>query len=82
MPKKALELETRNILQSLEEFATFISFDSDLSDLQILSIESVNQNAKQAFIHEKAEVIALPIDRSEAEASKNNSQHYKSLSFK
>jgi len=35
MPNKSLELETRNIMQGLEEFATFMSFNGDLSGMRI-----------------------------------------------
>ncbi len=81
MSKKALELETRNILQGLEEFATFISFDSDLSGIRILSVESVEHLNKHTAPPKKAEVIAMPINRSQAK-DPNSQQLYKSLSFK
>ena len=80
MSKKALELETRNIMQGLEEFATFMSFDSDLSDMRILSVESVEPSMAETMPQKKAEVITLPIDRSKVK-SNDDQQLYKSLSL-
>jgi hypothetical protein len=81
MSKKALELETRNILQGLEEFATFMSFDSDLSGMRILSVESVTHPNEKPIPQKKAEVISMPINRKQTE-NNNDQQLYKSLSFK
>lgn len=81
MSKKALELETRNILQGLEEFATFMSFDSDLTGMRILSVESVRHKSPQKRQQQKAEVIDLPINRRNSKSS-NGQELYKSLSFK
>lgn len=80
MPKKALELETRNIMQGLEEFATFMSFDSDVSGMRILSVESVEHINKPAVPQKKADVIAMPIKRSHSKRD-NEQQLFKSLSF-
>jgi hypothetical protein len=79
MSKKALELETRNIMQGLEEFATFMSFDSDLSGMRILSVESVNHPSEKILLQKKAEVITMPINHTR---TNNTQQLYKSLSFK
>ncbi len=80
MSKKALELETRNIMQGLEEFATFMSFDSDLSGMRILSVESVDLSSEKTVYQKKAEIIAMPIDRTRPKNS--DEQHlYKSLSL-
>jgi hypothetical protein len=81
MSKKALELETRNILQGLEEFATFMSFNSDLSGMRILSVESVDNTIQHHDLPTKADVIAMPINRTKTERP-NTQQLYKSLSFK
>ena len=43
MNKKSQELELRNIMQGLEEFATFMSFRGTSAGLRILSVESVAQ---------------------------------------
>lgn len=42
--KQALELEMVNIDQGLEEFATFMSFQSRSDGFRILSIESVKRD--------------------------------------
>lgn len=82
MSKKALELETRNILQGMEEFATFMSFDSDLSGMRILSVESVTRpSEKKKLPQKKAEVITMPLHRAKTKNSRTQ-QLYKSLSFK
>jgi len=41
---KARELAARNILQGLEEFANFMSFQSTSSNLRIISVETVEQD--------------------------------------
>mgnify|MGYP003632935990 CR=1 FL=1 len=38
---KARELDARDILQGLEEFATFMSFQSNHGQMRILSVETV-----------------------------------------
>lgn len=81
MSKKALELETRNIMQGLEEFATFMSFNSDLSGMRVLSVESVERPIEQVKPQQKADVITMPIVRSKSKRN-NEQQLYKSLSFK
>ena len=38
--KKSQELDARNIMEGLEEFATFASFNSNHSGMRILSVET------------------------------------------
>lgn len=38
--KKPQELDARNIMEGLEEFATFASFNSNYSGMRILSVET------------------------------------------
>jgi hypothetical protein len=40
MTTRAQELEVRNILQGLEEFASFMSYQSNYEGLRIISVES------------------------------------------
>ncbi len=80
MSKKALELETRNIMQGLEEFASFMSFNSDLSGMRILSVESVELSSEETIRQQKAEVIAMPIKRTRTKKGEEQ-QLYKSLSL-
>lgn len=40
MTTRAQELDVRNILQGLEEFASFMSYQSSYEGLRILSVES------------------------------------------
>ncbi|PHS24993.1 MAG: hypothetical protein COA83_06950 [Methylophaga sp.] len=68
-------------MQGLEEFATFMSFNSDLSGIRVLSVKSVDRPIKQAMLQQKAEVITMPIVRSKTK-NNNEQQLYKSLSFK
>jgi hypothetical protein len=41
--KKSQEMEIRTILQGLEEFATFMSFNSHNGEMRILSVETVDR---------------------------------------
>jgi hypothetical protein len=43
--KKAQELDAREILQGLEEFATFMSFQSNHEHMRILSVETTEPTA-------------------------------------
>jgi hypothetical protein len=42
---KAHELDARDIMQGLEEFATFMSFQSSQSHMRILSVETTQPTA-------------------------------------
>ena len=73
MNKKAQELELRNIMQGLEDFATFMSFKGNGTGLRILSVESVtqpdpvktkNQTAQDLRIPEQLSRSNLPIKQS------------------
>jgi len=81
MKNKAQELEVRNIMQGLEEFANFMSFNaSDNGNLRILSVETVEQSSLQETSKQSAEVF----DIKQRSAKKINSQLQslnKSLSF-
>jgi len=65
----------------LEEFATFMSFNGDLSGMRVLSVESVERPTEQIKTQQKADVITMPIVRSKSKRN-NEQQLYKSLSFK
>ena len=57
MNKKSQELELRNIMQGMEEFATFISFQSTSLGMRILSVESVEQDFPNTQAQQKADVL-------------------------
>ena len=59
MNKKAQELELRNIMQGMEEFATFISFQSTSLGMRILSVESVEQDRQRVESQQKADVLTF-----------------------
>lgn len=60
MKKKSQELELRNIMQGLEEFATFMSYQSNSLGLRILSVESVEQDLENTKAkHKKADVLSF-----------------------
>jgi len=59
MTKKAQELELRNIMQGLEEFATFMSFRANSAGLRILSVESVAQPESVKTQHQTAQIINI-----------------------
>ena len=71
MKKKSQELDLRNIMQGLEEFATFISYQSSNVGLRIISVESVEQDLANTQVQHKAEV--LPFKRRSPPAA--NQQH-------
>lgn len=60
MNKKAQELELRNIMQGLEEFATFMSFRGNSAGLRILSVESVTQPITTKAQKPTARIIKMP----------------------
>ena len=79
MNKKAQELELRNIMQGLEEFATFMSFNgSSTAGLRILSVETVAQFDQPQQPNKEADVINFP-----KQPSLNSDEQYihKSLKF-
>ena len=43
--KKAQEFDARDIMQGLEEFATFMSFQTSHSHMRILSVETTKPTA-------------------------------------
>ncbi|MCC5796370.1 MAG: hypothetical protein JJU48_03495 [Methylophaga sp.] len=59
MTKKWQELELRNIMQGLEEFATFISYRSHFGDMRVISVESVSPSEGQTIEHHSAEILAF-----------------------
>lgn len=59
MSKKSQELELRNIMQGLEEFATFMSYQSNSLGLRIISVESVEQELEISTPQHKADVLAF-----------------------
>jgi len=59
MSKKSQELEFRNILQGLEEFATFMSYQSNSLGLRIISVESVEQDFETSKQQQKADVLTF-----------------------
>lgn len=80
MNKKSQELELRNIMQGLEEFATFMSFKGNSAGLRILSVESVDQPERIRPEKRSAHVIKLPIQPSQSSLDLKQAVN-KSLSF-
>jgi hypothetical protein len=60
MNKKSQELELRNIMQGLEEFATFMSFRANSNGLRILSVESVEQPQRVQPKTQTAHILTMP----------------------
>lgn len=82
MNNKAQELEARNIMQGLEEFANFMSFQSTTSNLRILSVETVEQDISLNLPEEP--VNADILDMQQYVKNKHHEQRQsleKSLSF-
>ncbi len=59
MNKKSQELELRNIMQGLEEFATFMSFKGNNTGLRIISVESVAQQILEKPDNPPADIIKM-----------------------
>lgn len=79
MNSKAQELELRNIMQGLEEFATFMSFQGNANGLRILSVETITpEQSQQSVLKQKAAV--LPIKQQKLANEEIQTVH-KSLSF-
>jgi hypothetical protein len=79
MSDKAKELDARNIMQGLEEFANFMSFNANSHGLRILSVETVEQAIQQDREPSSAEIL----DMKKHALKKRNPQQAlnKSLSF-
>jgi hypothetical protein len=58
MKNKSQELDMRNIMQGLEEFATFMSYQSNSLGLRIISVETVAQD-RASQVKEKAQILSL-----------------------
>jgi len=56
MKNKAEELEVRNIMEGLEEFANFMSFRSNTTGLRVLSVETTEQDIQSPPVQSKASV--------------------------
>lgn len=81
MKNKAHELEVRNIMQGLEEFANFMSFNSPHNtNLRIISVETVEQSALRETNMQSAEVIDLK-GHSIRERSSQQQHLNKSMTF-
>lgn len=81
MKNKAQELEVRNIMQGLEEFANFMSFNaSDNGNLRILSVETVEQSSLRETSKQSAEVFDIK-QRSTKKRNPQQQSLNKSLSF-
>ncbi|RLA01070.1 MAG: hypothetical protein DRQ42_04060 [Gammaproteobacteria bacterium] len=79
MNSKAQELELRNIMQGMEEFATFMSFQGNTNGLRILSVESVSpEQAHQPELKQQSQI--LPI-RQQKIADEEMQTVHKLLSF-
>lgn len=80
MNKKAQELDIRNIMQGLEEFATFMSFQGNSSGLRILSVESAQPAISKVIAQQKAPILSMK--QHQAKANDHRLQTLKkSLSF-
>ena len=79
--KKAQGLDLRNIMQGLEEFVTFVSFQSSYSDLRIISVESVESEQQVASIKQRAQVRSIRQPQTQADSKEYKQAVHKSLAF-
>ena len=80
MSNKAKELDARNIMQGLEEFANFMSFNANSNGLRILSVETIEQAVEPNNPPPTADIL----DMKKHALKKKNAQQQslnKSLSF-
>ncbi|WP_438971123.1 hypothetical protein [Methylophaga sp.] len=61
---KQQELDCQQILEGVEEFATFMSYRSDCSGLRILSIETVEEAHMRELAEQNAKVVSIERKRS------------------
>jgi len=81
MKNKAQELEVRNIMQGLEEFANFISFRASNSGLRILSVETVEQNShREQMVASSVDIVDLQQHTKKKQSARQQIIN-KSLSF-
>ncbi len=62
---RPMETDVRDIMQGLEEFATFMSYQSNYEGLRIISVESADSVETDAHTASAADVIELDSRRSE-----------------
>ncbi|MFW5451850.1 MAG: hypothetical protein ACKE9I_09635 [Methylophagaceae bacterium] len=79
--KKTQELDLRNIMQGLEEFATFVSFQSNYSDLRIISVESVESEKQESTVKQRAQVHSIRKAQTHGTSENNPLTSHKSLAF-
>ena len=60
MKSSSQELELRNIMQGLEEFATFMSYQSDYSGLRIISVETATPDSDTPE-PPSADIVSFPL---------------------
>jgi hypothetical protein len=65
-------------MQGLEEFATFISFQSSYSDLRIISVESEQQ---ATAVKQRAQVHSIRQPQTQADPKEYKQAVHKSLAF-
>lgn len=80
MSKQALELDMVNIIQGLEEFATFMSFNGNTSGLRILSVQSVEKEMELEQAKQSIDILDLEKHRTKRKLKKQQTIK-KSLSF-
>ena len=78
MKNKTQELELRNIMQGLEEFATFMSYQSNSLGMRILSVETVEQEQERIKTQQKADVLSF---KQRTPPAANQQSLHRSLAF-
>lgn len=79
MKHKALELNLRQIMQGMEEFATFMSYKSNYEGLRILKVESQTADTEPTTSYTTDNIVSIEharSARSEAAANEVTMQKY------
>lgn len=70
---RPMETDVRDIMQGLEEFATFMSYQSNYEGLRIISVESADTTDVDAATSPAADVIELDSRRSDNQPLRHRS---------
>jgi hypothetical protein len=79
MNKQSQELELRNIMQGIEEFATFMSFRGNSTGLRILSVESIDQ--PELAKPEKRKASLIKLSKLDAKQTVNKALSFQNIEY-
>lgn len=69
MTDKSLQLEMQMVMEAAEELLTHASYQSDLSSVRVLSVESVEEAHQRELAEQSLNVVTLESHRRPAEST-------------